>query len=94
MAKTPTPESIAAGLTATERVLLFCIATDTDWRKVVAVGTAQHMLIRGLIERELGRPVCPYGPRPRGARSADAEGRDAGAIMAVFGGRAEMLCSF
>jgi hypothetical protein len=30
---------------------LFCIATGTDWRKVVAVGTAQHMLIRGLIER-------------------------------------------
>ena len=52
MAKAPSPESIAAGLTATERVLLFCIATDTDWRKVVAVGTAQHMLIRGLIERE------------------------------------------
>jgi hypothetical protein len=52
MAKPPTPDSVAAGLTATERVLLFCIATDTDWRKVVAVGTAQHMLIRGLIERE------------------------------------------
>jgi len=52
MAKPPTPESIAAGLTATERVLLFCVGSDTDWRKVVAVGTAQHMLIRGLIERE------------------------------------------
>jgi hypothetical protein len=25
MAKAPSPESIAAGLTATERVLLFCI---------------------------------------------------------------------
>jgi hypothetical protein len=52
MAKPPTTEMIASGLTATERVLLFCVATDTDWRKVVAVGTAQHMLIRGLIERE------------------------------------------
>jgi hypothetical protein len=52
MAKGPTPDPIAAGLTATERVLLFCVATDTDWRKVVAVGAAQHMLIRGLIERE------------------------------------------
>ena len=51
MAKPPTPESIADGLSATERVLLFCVATDTDWRKVVAVGTSQHMLIRGLIER-------------------------------------------
>jgi hypothetical protein len=51
MAKPPTPELIAAGLMATERVLLFCIGTGTDWHKVVAVGTAQHMLIRGLIER-------------------------------------------
>jgi hypothetical protein len=34
---------------ATERGMLFCVATDL--RKVVAVGTAQHMLIRGLIER-------------------------------------------
>jgi hypothetical protein len=52
MAKRPTPESIAAGLAAAERVLLFCVATDTDWRKVVAPGTAQHMLIRGLVERD------------------------------------------
>jgi hypothetical protein len=52
MVKPAAPESITAGLTATERVLLFCIATETDWQKVVAVGTAQHMLIRGLIERE------------------------------------------
>jgi hypothetical protein len=39
MPKPPTTDMIAAGLTATERVLLFCVATDTDWRKVVAVGT-------------------------------------------------------
>jgi hypothetical protein len=32
-------------------VLLFCIGTGTDWRKVVAVRSAQHMLMRGLIER-------------------------------------------
>ena len=51
MAKQPTPESIAAGLTATERVLLSCVGSGTDWRKVVAIGTAQHILIRGLIER-------------------------------------------
>jgi hypothetical protein len=47
MSKAPTPESIADGLTATER----CVRSGTDWRKVVGVGTAQHMLIRGLIER-------------------------------------------
>jgi hypothetical protein len=46
MAKAPTLESVAAGLTATE----FCVASDTDWQKVVTVGTAQQMLIRGLIE--------------------------------------------
>jgi hypothetical protein len=51
MAKPPTPESIAAGLTAAERVLLFCVASDTDWQKVVTVGAAQQMLIRGFIER-------------------------------------------
>jgi hypothetical protein len=45
--KPATPQSIAASLTATERFLLFCIATDTDWRKVV-----KHMQSRGLIERE------------------------------------------
>jgi hypothetical protein len=49
MAKAPTP--IADSLSAAECVLLFCIGTGVDWRKVVAAGTAQHMLIRGLIER-------------------------------------------
>jgi hypothetical protein len=51
MAKRPTPESIAAGLSATERVLLFCIGSDTDWRKVVTPGTAQRVMVHGLIER-------------------------------------------
>ena len=35
-----------------ERVLLFCVATGTDWRKVIAPGTAQHMLICDLVERD------------------------------------------
>jgi hypothetical protein len=33
MAKRPTTESIAEGLTAAERVLLFCIGSDSDWQK-------------------------------------------------------------
>jgi hypothetical protein len=33
MAKTPPTDTIAAGLTAPERVLLFCLASDTDWVK-------------------------------------------------------------
>jgi hypothetical protein len=29
----PTADMMVAGLTVPERVLLFCLATDTDWRK-------------------------------------------------------------
>ena len=53
MAKLPTPETIAAALTIAERVLLFCIASDTDWAKAGVTGaTAQHLYVRGLIERK------------------------------------------
>jgi hypothetical protein len=53
MAKTPTAESIAAELTVPERLLLFCLASSTDWAKAgVAHATAQHMMVRGLIERD------------------------------------------
>jgi len=45
-------ESIAASLTVPERVLLFCLASDTDWQKAgVTHATAQHMMVRGLIDR-------------------------------------------
>jgi hypothetical protein len=51
MAKRPTAEMIAEGLTVPERVLLFCVASDTDWRRAgVKATTAQRMLIRGLIQ--------------------------------------------
>jgi len=33
MAKAPTPDTIAAELTVLERVLLFCLASGTDWVK-------------------------------------------------------------
>jgi hypothetical protein len=53
MAKRPTAEMIAEELTVPERVLLFCIASDTDWRRAgVKAATAQQMLIRGLIQRQ------------------------------------------
>jgi hypothetical protein len=29
----PRPESLAASLTAAERILLFCIDSGTDWQK-------------------------------------------------------------
>ncbi len=51
----PNPESIGASLAVSERMLLFCVASRTDWLKAgVRPATAQAMLIRGLIEREHG----------------------------------------
>jgi hypothetical protein len=48
-------ESIAAGLTVPERMLLFCLASGTDWQRAgIAALTAQQMMIRGLVEREGG----------------------------------------
>jgi hypothetical protein len=52
MAKAPTPEAIAEGLTAPERVMLLCVGSGTDWQKAgVTHATAQDMMIRGFIER-------------------------------------------
>ena len=52
-----TPEALAAGLIVSERVLLFCVAADTDWSEAGVTGsTAQHMMGRGLIERD---PLAP-----------------------------------
>ena len=47
LAKTPTTEMIAAELTVPERVLLFCLASGTNWVKAgVTHATAQHMFVR------------------------------------------------
>jgi hypothetical protein len=36
-------------------MLLFCLASDTDWQKAgVTHATTQHMMVRGLIERDRG----------------------------------------
>jgi hypothetical protein len=52
MAKAPTTDTIAAELTVPERVLLFCLASDTNWVKAgVSHATAQHLLVRNLVER-------------------------------------------
>jgi hypothetical protein len=50
MAPKPTAASIATELTVPERILLFCLASDTDWQ--AASITQQHMMVRGLIERD------------------------------------------
>jgi hypothetical protein len=48
-----TAELIAAELTMPERLLLFCLASDTDWQAAsITHATAQHMAVRGLIERQ------------------------------------------
>jgi hypothetical protein len=53
MTKAPTPETIAAGLTVPERMMLFCVASNTDWvRAGVRAVTARALLVKGLIERE------------------------------------------
>ena len=51
--KPPTPGSIADGLTARERVILFCAATNIDYAAVGILASAmQVMEVRGLIERD------------------------------------------
>ena len=47
----PTTHTITAAVP--ERMLLFCLASDTDWQKAgVTHATAQHMMIRNLIARD------------------------------------------
>jgi hypothetical protein len=51
--KAPSIDSIAAELTVPERVLLFCLASDTNWVKAgVTHSTVQHLLVRNLVERD------------------------------------------
>jgi hypothetical protein len=48
-----TVDSIAAALSVQERVLLFCLGSDTDWAKAgVPAIIAQHLLVRNLVERK------------------------------------------
>jgi hypothetical protein len=49
----PPPASIAGALTVPEQLLLFCLAPNTDWQAAsITHATAQHMMVRGLIERQ------------------------------------------
>jgi hypothetical protein len=83
MARLPTPQTIVAALTVSERVLLFCLASNTDWQKAgVTHATAQQMLVRGLIECDRGAScfvLTEQGRDPAG--SADREGRMIGSLM-------------
>jgi hypothetical protein len=45
--------SIAAELGVPERVLLFCVASGTEWARAgVSGATATAMVVKGLIERD------------------------------------------
>jgi hypothetical protein len=49
----PPVEPIAASLTVQERLLLFCLASGTDWQKAsITPSAARHLMVRGLIERQ------------------------------------------
>jgi predicted transcriptional regulator len=54
MAKRPTAEMIADGLSVPERIMLFCIASATDWQKAAGLThtVARRLMIRGLIDRQ------------------------------------------
>jgi hypothetical protein len=61
----------AAELTVPERVLLFCVASETEWAQAGVTGaTVTMMLVRGLVERDklrVGR-LTAHTRRPRRAR--------------------------
>jgi hypothetical protein len=43
-------------------MLLFCLASDTDWQRAgVTHATTQQMMIRGLIERQAARSFTLTG---------------------------------
>jgi hypothetical protein len=69
-----TPETIAASLNVSERLLLFCVATDSDWAGAgISIATARIMQVIDLIEREPGTTRLTLTERGH-------------AVLAVFGG--------
>jgi hypothetical protein len=55
MAKLSVPTEAAAVLRVSERMLLFCIASNTDWRHPAIPGEiVTTMVVKGLIDRDAG----------------------------------------
>ncbi len=57
MSKRPvkTKQESAPALTIPERILLFCVASGTDWERAGITGaTVTTMVVRGLIGRDAG----------------------------------------
>jgi hypothetical protein len=58
MAKAPNIDRIVAQLSVLERVLLFRVASGTDYAKVgVTLFTVQHLLVRNLVARNHTTPL-------------------------------------
>jgi hypothetical protein len=65
------PKTIASDLRVPERIMLFCLASGTDWeRAYVTHATAQHLLVRGLIDRDPGPARFKLTPLGRDVLSA------------------------
>jgi hypothetical protein len=59
MAKLTMPSNTAGGLSARERVLLFCAASGTDWRQAgVTDEIAKAMVVQGLITRDANSEIA------------------------------------
>jgi hypothetical protein len=55
MAKLSIPAEAAAALRVSERMLLFCVASNTDWQHTTIPGEiVTTMVVKGLIERDAG----------------------------------------
>jgi hypothetical protein len=55
--------NIAADLSVPERLLLFCLASGTEWQKVVNQSAVKRMVVHGLVNRDaVGRlELTPQG---------------------------------
>jgi hypothetical protein len=98
-------DMIAEGLTVPERIMLFCVASTTDWQKAgITHATARQMLVGGLIDRriassftltEQGRAALEV-LMVRGNEWVTAQRRDRRLRLgktSAFGGKADEICS-
>jgi hypothetical protein len=71
MAKLTTPAETAASLRVSERMLLFCVASNTDWKHTAIPGEiVTTMVVKGLIERDTGGANRTKRTRPSNQRQS------------------------
>ena len=59
---------VAADLSTAERILLFCLASGTEWAEAGVTGkTETAMVVRGLIDRDSAARLVPTSGGSRGA---------------------------